>query len=248
MAPPRLDLSQVDAFADLPDDARSRFELAGRVRTLARGEQIPDFALAYVCEGSVDVLAVGVSVAAASLSAGAVLRARGTLDVTIPIRLICSSKTATVATWNDEDVATVFGPCPWVEDDLCAAGDRVQALAGISLGPLGQSAYDPVRPVLAGRFILRALAVGEPLLREADPVHGLFVVACGDVELTGGDAEPSVLKPGAFVFAAETLSMGRAPLTARAGSRGALVLHADRSTTQELLVTQPLLLELLGGA
>ena len=41
--------------------------------------------------------------------------------------------------------------------------------------------------------------------------------------------------------------MGRAPATAKAGESGALVLHADRSTTQELLVTQPLLLELLSA-
>jgi len=243
--PAPLDLSCIDAFGDVPDDVRARFATAASVRIVGRGEEIPGFALAFIADGAADVRAVGVDTAATSLPAGTVLRARGTLEGTIPLRLVCASDRATVATWNEVDVAGVFGPCPWVEDDLRAAGDRVQALAGLSLGPLGRSAYDQVRPVLAERLILRALAAGEPLLRESEPVQGLFAVGCGDVELTGGDEQPTVLAAGAFVFPAETLSMGRAPLTARAGSAGALVLFADRSTTQELLVTQPLLLELL---
>jgi hypothetical protein len=246
-SPAPLDLSRIDAFGDLPDDVRTRFAAAASVHTLARGDEIPSFALAFLSDGTTDVLAVGVPGAATSLSAGAVLRARGTLQPPIAIRLVCASDTATVATWNEDDVAGVSGPCPWVEDDLCAAGDRVQALAGLSLGPLGRSAYDRVRPVLADRLVLRALVAGEAFLREADPVHGLFVVGSGEVELSGGDGAKAMLAAGAFVFPAQTLSMGRAPMTARAGSAGALILLADRSTTQELLVTQPLLLELLAG-
>jgi hypothetical protein len=241
------DLSAVEAFADLPDDVRHTFALAAAVRKLARGEEITSFAIALVTDGTANVLAVGVDAAALRLPSGTVLRSRGTLATRIPLRVVCSSERATVLTWDDGDVTSAFGPCPWVDEDLCAAGDHVQALAGLSLGPLGQPAYEQVRALLAERLTLRALAAGEPIVREAEPVHGLFVVAGGDVELSGVQGGSTFLDAGSFVFPTETLSMGRAPSTARAGKAGALVLHADRSTTQELVVTQPLLLELLSS-
>jgi hypothetical protein len=234
---------------DLPDDVRSRFALAATVRTLTRGEQIAAFALAFIHDGEADVLAEGTSGVAVSLPRGSVLRARGTVAVAqVPVRLSCASETATIATWAEADVDGVSGPCPWVEDDLRAAADRVQALAGLSLGPLGQAAYAQVRSVLAHRLIVKALIAGESFLREGDAVHGLALVGCGQIDVTGGDGESRALAPGAFVFPAETLSMGRAAKSATAGAAGAVVLQADRSTTQELLVTQPLLLELLSSA
>jgi hypothetical protein len=241
------DLSAVEALGDLPDDARASFALAADVRTLVRGETVPSFALVFIVEGLVQVIAAGGQAAAASLATGAVLRSRGTLETTIPLRLVCSSDAATAATWDDADVEAVLGPCPWVEEDLRAAGDRIQALVALSIGPLGQPSYDQVRALLATRLEVRALASEDAYLRETDAIPGLMIVAGGALELVGSQGVTAVLKPGAFVFPSETLSLGKAPLTARAGKGGALVVHADRSTTQELLVTQPLLLELLSS-
>jgi hypothetical protein len=244
-----LDLSRVDPFVDLPDDVRSRFALAAKVSTLTRGEQIATFGLAFIHEGEAAVLAEGRSGVAVSLPRGSVLRSKGTLAAAqVPMRLCCASETATIATWAEADVDGIAGPCPWVEDDFRAAADRVQALAGLSLGPLGQVAYAQVRSVLASRLMVKALVAGEAFLHEGDAVHGLALVGCGQIDVTGGDGEARVLAPGAFVFPAETLSMGRAGKSATAGAAGAVLLHADRSTTQELLVTQPLLLELLASA
>ncbi len=55
------------------------------------------------------------------------------------------------------------------------------------------------------------------------------------------------LGPGDFIFAAAVLAAGAAPYTARAGSLGALLLHARRHDTHELLVLVPPLVEILSG-
>ena len=130
---PRVDLSHVEALSDLPDDARVAFANAADVRQLGRDDEVSGFALALVLEGSVDVAATIVDVAAARLEQGAVLRARGTIDSVTPLRLIGASDSARVATWDEAAVAEAFGTCPWVEDDLRAAGDRMQAEIGVTI-------------------------------------------------------------------------------------------------------------------
>ena len=52
---------------------------------------------------------------------------------------------------------------------------------------------------------------------------------------------------GEIVFASEIMGAGKAHASARAGKGGALVLVADRSVAQELLVTCPPLLEIFAG-
>ena len=82
----------------MPDDARASFAAAAEVQTLAREDEVSGFALALVLEGTVDVSATIVDAAAQRLSAGAVLRARGTIEHFAPVRLIGASDTSRVAT------------------------------------------------------------------------------------------------------------------------------------------------------
>lgn len=258
---PPLVLAGVEAFGDLPEDACASFASAADVKVLKRGESVTPFALAYVVEGEVDVCPDGCAARASNLRTGAVLRARGTLDRSASLRLVCTSPFARIATWNDAQVTHAFGTCPWVEEDLRAAGDHVQALAGLVGGPLGEASYNEVRSELASRLSLRVLAPGETLLHEGDAIPGLLVLGGGEIELSPscgprpGRARdvPSVdalahPKIGGFIFPRETLSAERAPAAAVAGKDGAIVLCADRAVTQELVVTQPLLLELLAGS
>jgi hypothetical protein len=154
-----------------------------------------------------------------------------------------------VATWDETAVTEAFRTCPWVEDELRAAGDRLQALVGITMGPLGDRLDASLRADFTSRLRVRALAEHEIIATRGTAVPGLLVVGGGELELLGEDGAPSgsVVRTGEFLFPSETLRAASAPNTARAARGGALVLLAERSVAQELLVTCPPLLEIFAG-
>ena len=247
--PSLLNLSRVEALADLPDDARSAFARAATLTELARDEEVSSFALALVLEGSVDVAATIVDAPACRLDAGTVMRARGTIDHIQAMRLIGASDVARVATWDEAAVERAFRTCPWVEDDLRAGGNRLQAEVGITMGPLGERFDLAMRTVVLKKLTLRALAEHEVYATRGEPIPGLLVVGAGELEMLGeGDVVEAVtLRAGEFLFPSEVLRAAPAPATVRAAKGGALILYADRGVAQELLVTCPPLLEIFAG-
>jgi hypothetical protein len=216
---------------------------------LAREEEVSGFALALVLEGSVDVAATIVDAPARRLDAGTVMRARGTIDHIQAVRLIGASDTARVATWDDDAVERAFRTCPWVEDDLRSAGNRLQAEVGITMGPLGERFDLALRTVVLTQLTLRALAEHEVFATRGEPIPGLLVVGAGELEMLGeGDVvEATTLHAGEFLFPSEVLRAAPAPATVRAAKGGALIFFADRGVAQELLVTCPPLLEIFAG-
>jgi hypothetical protein len=250
VGPDTVDLSSVEALADLPDDARDAFARAAVVHDLARDEEIASFALALVLSGEVDLSATIVDAPAERLSAGAILRARGTVGPIAALRLVGATNRARVAVWDDTAVTDAFRTCPWVEDDLRAAGDRFQALVGATMGPLGERLDPTLRSSVTDRLRLLALAEHEVFATRGQPIPGLLVVGAGELELLADDGTPkgTVLRPGDFLFPNEVLRAAPAPDTVRAADGGALILLADRAVAQELLVTCPPLLEIFSGA
>lgn len=244
---PTLDLENVDAFSDLPDDARAAFAAAAEVHVLAEGDEVAGFALAYVMEGSFDVAATMVDAAAVRLAEGAVLRARGTTNEGVPMRIISATSRGVIATWSGDAVETAFSNCPWVEDDLRAASDRVMTLVGITIGPLGERLDQSIREEIVGRLTVKPLVPGEIVVNKGEPVPGLLLVGVGEIELVDGDDVKGIVGSGDFLFATEVLSQGAAPFTARAGAGGALAMFGNRSIAQELMVTCPPLLEVFAG-
>lgn len=241
-----LDLEDVEAFADLPDDARVAFAAAAQVSALGEGEEVSSFALAYILSGSVDVAATMVDAPAARLEGGAVLRSRGTTDDGVPMRLIGVSS-GVVATWTDAAVLEAFRTCPWVEEDLRVAADRLQTLVGVTIGPLGERLDVAIRQQIIDKLTMRTLIAGEVVVKAGEQMPGLLLIGVGELELVDGDAVKGVVGSGEFLFPTEVLGAGNAPHTARAGAGGALILFGDRMIAQELLVTCPPLLEVFAG-
>jgi hypothetical protein len=245
-----VDLSNVEALADLPDDAREAFASAAKVQQLSKEEEVSGFALALVLEGQLDLAATMVDAPAARLDAGKMVRTHGTIEHVTPLRLICASDAARVAVWDETAVDAAFRTCPWVEDDLRAAGDRFQAEVGVTMGALGERLDWSLRSDLTRRLTLRSLAEHEVTATRGKPMPGLLLVGAGELELVD-DADAAVgepLRAGDFVFPTEVLHASPAPHTVRAAKGGALVLFAERGVAQELLVTCPPLLEIFAGA
>jgi hypothetical protein len=245
-----LDLSGVEALSDLPDDARNELAGAAEVKELSRDEEVSGFALALVVEGTVDLAATIVDAPAQRLDAGAILRARGTIGAAAPLRLVCASDHARVAIWDEDAAAGALRGCPWVEDDLRSAGDRFQALVGVTMGPLGERLDPSLRSSVTDRLRLLVLSEHEVFATRGEPIPGLLVVGAGELELVDADGTPSgsSLRAGDFLFPNEVLRAAPAPSSVRASRGGALVMLAERGVAQELLVTCPPLLEIFAGA
>jgi hypothetical protein len=243
-ARPKLDLGNVEALADLPDDARDAFGLAATMHTIATDEEVSHFALALVVDGEIDVSATIVDAPALRLERNSILRSRGSILPGVALRLVCASPTALVATWNDAAVAAAFRTCPWVEEDLRTVTDRVQASAGVTMGPLGERFDQALREHLTSKLTLRSLAPGEVLIAQGKPTP-IALVGIGDLTVTKSGQRAETLRPGDFVFPTQILAHAPAPATATAGAAGAVVLFGDRAVAQELLMSFPPLLEVL---
>lgn len=247
--PPGIDLSPMEAFADLPDDARDAFARAAEIHDLKSEEETSGFALAVVMEGEVDVAATIVDAAAERLKPFAVLRAQGTFGEGLPLRLVAATEHAKVATWDARAVEEAFRTCPWVEDDLRAAANRTHAIVGITMGPLADRLDASIRKQITDRLEVQSLEPGHVLVKKGEPMPGIVLVGVGSLDVVGDDGEVTgAVSAGEFLFSTSVFAGSAAPATARAStSDGAVILHADRNVAQELLVTCPPLLEVLAG-
>jgi hypothetical protein len=214
------------------------------LHTIARDEEVSNFALALLVEGEIDISATIVDAPALRLEKSSVLRSRGSILPGVPLRLVCASEKAVVATWDDAAVELAFRTCPWVEEDLRAVADRVQAQAGVTMGPLGDRFDLSLRQHFTGKLTLRTLAPGEVLIEQGKPTP-IAIVGIGDVHLVKDGVRGETLGSGDFVFPTQILAHAHAPASAVAGPAGAVVLVGDRAVAQELLMSFPPLLEVL---
>lgn len=241
-APPAALSLDAEAFADIPDEARDAFAAAASLHELAEGEEVPAVALCYVLEGEVRVSSAVVDAAGLILKPGEVLRARGTIEASLPLRLSAHSESAKVATWAAHAVEDAFAACPWVEADLRETANRTLAICGATIGPLGERLDESIFLDAMARFEVLVLLPNEVFIEQGSPLPGLCIVGVG--EILGADAPRG---PGDFVFPEGVLTLAPSPVGYRAGAEGALVLTASRAAAQELLVTCPPLLEILAG-
>jgi len=245
---PALDVALVAAcrgLEDLPPETQAELAAKARVEVLAPEQEVSGFGLALVVRGSVLVMPTIAEAACGRATQGEPVFSRGTLSDGVSLRVVAEAEGAEVAVFRPEDFEHVLTTCPWVADELRAVADRYQALAGAAMGPLGERLDDMMRAMLTDRCELKVLMAGDVLIEEGKAVGGLYIVGGGYLELVSGGAVQQELAPGDLPFASAVLTHAKAAGTVRAAASGALVLHADRMTTHELIVSLPPLLELL---
>jgi hypothetical protein len=248
--PPLVDgilLSNVRGFEDLPDDVQSRLAESAVLTTLGAEEEVGSFGAALVTRGRVGIMPSIADVSAAFAQPGDVVFTRGSLGEGILLRVVALEAGTVVASWNADLLRETMVDCPWVADELRLVADRFQALAGATLGALGDRLDDSLRGMVMSRLEAKAYEPGETIVVKGKPVPGLYVVGAGRVELVEGDTASDEVGPGEFLFAQEVLSAGSAGVTARAGKSGAVTLFATRAVAHELLLSVPPLIEILAG-
>lgn len=237
----RVDLSSIELFEDMPEETREEFQRSATRHTLLHEEEVSGFGLVIVVSGDTIVASLVSDMSAVQLTAGSVLRSRGTVDERVAVRIVCSSESATVMTWTEEDVARYLEALPWVEEDLRAEADRVHAAVGATLGPLGQSFDAAMLQGVVKRFDVRQLLPEETLMNAGEPLPGLGLLGVGDLEVEGHPS-PAI---GDLLFPSALLDASPIPSSVRAGPRGAVVLWMGLSEAQELLMVFPPLLDLI---
>ncbi|MCC6217171.1 MAG: hypothetical protein IT376_20095 [Polyangiaceae bacterium] len=242
-----VDLSTVVGLEDLPAEGHAALRAAARLESLGDGDEASQFSVALVTRGAVAVLPAVADLACATASCGEVVFSRGSLAEGISLRVVARGGPAEIAMWDDDALARATESCPWVADDLAAVADRFQALAGATMGPLGDRLDDTLFARVTGRCAPRVLGPGERLLAEGAEVTELLVVGVGRAELLSGDEVRDELGPGDLVFADRLMAHGTAPFGVRAGGGGLVVLTLPRKVAHELMVSVPPLLEILAG-
>lgn len=242
-------LGDVDAFVDLPTEMQERLASLARTETLAADEEVSGFGAALLLDGAASVCATIVDAPACRAIAGTLVPSRGTLGEAVTLRVVAGSRGATIAVWDQAVIEDALRSCPWVLDELVSHADRLQALAGATMGHLGEL-DEATRNQLLDRLAVRVARAHEPIVDAGAERVDLALVCVGAVEvLDGGEPRPDgAVRPGEALFPRTVLECAPAPSAARAGSAGAILLVGDRSIAPELLATTPAFAAVLGAS
>jgi hypothetical protein len=234
-------VEKIDAFADLPDELHQALRLSAKLATLGLEEEVSVTGAAVVLEGTAAVCAAIADCVAAQANIASLVPAFSSLDDSTKIRLV-ATEAAVVASWDRAALQEALRSCPWVLDDLTTLGDRYAALAGATMGPLGDlDEYS--RLAALERLSVRVLKANEVLAAAGAELAGLMIVGSGVIIVER--SSPIEYSSGDIVLPDTVLDGGITDAPIKAGEGGALVLHATRTVTVELFSILPSLLELL---
>jgi len=239
-------LAGIRAAGDLTGEQCEALFRTARVESLAAEEDLTLIGLALVLEGQIAVQATVADASAAVLKANEAIYAKSSIPDVLSLRLVAEATPTKLALWDLKSIDAAFSSSPELVAQLKRASDRVQALAGCMMGPIGDRLDEGLRALAVDQLEVRILQPHEVIASAGMAVPGMVIVGVGTVEL-GDDGEDDRLGPGDFLFATEVLGAEPAPATARAGSKGAIILFGERGVAHELLMSCPPLLELFAG-
>lgn len=233
-------LADVRGFEDLPDEAQALLASRAKLEVLQPDEEVSFFAVALVVKGDAAVVPAISDTPCGYASRGDVIFTQGNLPEGVALGVSAGPDGAAVATWDQEALDGATAECPWVADELREVADRFQAMAGATMGVLGERLDESLLASVFAKCQVRLYFEGDVVFESGAPVQGLFIVGAG--RLVAGDEE---LGPGDLVFPACTPANAAAPATVAAGAGGALLLHVGSHETHELMMMVPPLLEIL---
>jgi len=245
-----LDPSMFEVLADVPDDAREALVRLSEKVALLPEEATGAPALVIVMQGELEVRAPGFITKLDVVTAGQVRILVPFAPADGSLQVVGGPKGARFLSLGLDAIERLRATAPWVVQELEPASDDVHVVAGILRGRHGPRLDGAMLEVILARAKTMRLAPGAKVVKQGEAVRALIVVGAGELTLRGGDESNAPLLDtvplGEVLFATELLGRRPSPATVRAGDRGALVIVSTRAATEELLVTVPPLLELLG--
>ena len=247
-----LDPDQFEVLADVPDDARESLVMQSEKVALLPDEAAPAPAMVIVLQGEVEVRSQGHRTHLDSIAQGQVRLLVAFAPAEGNLELVGGPKGARYLALGISGIELLRAAAPWVVQELEPASDDVHVVAGILRGRHGARLDGPMLDAVLSRAKTMRLAPGATVVRQGEAVRALILVGAGVLTIRSGqEADAPILQTlelGEVLFSTELLGRVAAPATVRAGDEGALVIVATRAATEELLVTVPPLLELLGDA
>jgi hypothetical protein len=235
-------LESVEPFRALSDAGLRLLREKATVTELGAEEEVGATGAVLLLEGSAVICAAVSDAAAHHLLPGTLASCTPTRSDATKIRVVGVAPSK-LAAWDRATLEAAVSGASTVREDLTRLGDRHAALAGSTMGPLGDL-DESSRLAAFERMSSRTVAPGEVFVPAGGELAGLTVVGSGALihedgrEFGAGD-----------VLLAE-LALESKPLSGAltAGEDGAVVLSATRMGTVELFSIIPTLLELLRPA
>ncbi len=220
----------------MPRDARVRLAALAKVEVLGADDEVSAFGAALLVDGSGSVCATIVDEPISRAVPGTLVPTRGTLAEAVALRLVAGAGGALVAVWDQPALDEALGACPWVLEELVARADRLQALAGATMGPLGEL-DEPTRDRLLDRLTVWVARAREVIATEG---AGAALLCVGSVEVTLR-GESLVLGAGEVLFPRLGIESGKA------GAQGAILLVGDEQVAADLAAGPPPLASLFAA-
>ena len=240
-----IKLADISAFGDLPSDVHDLLTEVARIEDLSKDEEVSGFGAALVIQGDAVVCATITDTPAHRAPRGSLVPARGSLAEGTALRVVASASDTRVAIWNQAVLDMALKSCPWVLEDLHTLADRLQAFAGVTLGPLGE-VDEETRGKVLEKMTVRVVPPLEMIAEQGQKLPFLAIVGAGTVELLKGDRVTGDVGPGDFVFPGVVVRDMPAPTSVRAGSDGAILVVGDQSLASEILTGSPPIIGILG--
>jgi hypothetical protein len=232
-------LESVELFRGLPDGSLELLRDRALLTELGAEEEVGASGAVLLLEGTAVVCATVSDAAAHHLLPGTLVSCTPTRSDATRIRVVGIAPSK-VASWDRATLDAAVADAPTVRDELTRLGDRHAALAGSTMGPLGDL-DESSRLAALERMTARTFAPGEVFIPAGGELGGLTVVGSGAILHEDGRE----FGTGDVVLA--ELALESRPLSGplTAGEDGAVVLSATRMGTVELFSIIPTLLELL---
>jgi hypothetical protein len=238
-------LDGVAELEALSDEQRDEFIRLAHLDTLGPDEEVRVTGLVLIVDGTATVQASLADVAAVRVVRANVIYAKGSIADTLAMRIVGGAEPVRVAVWDLSLVEKTLGQYPGLLDELQQASDRLQALAGATMGVLGDRLDDSSRGAALEQLEVRVLEPGDRIATKGQPVPGMVIVGTGGLDVKDEGEVVEHLGPGELLFGPRVPEAGAAPADAVASTKGAVILFGKPALAHELLVSSPPLLEIL---
>jgi hypothetical protein len=244
------DPERFEVLADVPDDAREALASAAEKVVLLPEEAAVAPPMVIVLQGELEVRAKGFLTRLDNIGAGQVRLLAPFAPAEGELQVIAGPKGARFLGLGEAQIESLRAAAPWVVQELEPASDDVHVVAGALRGRHGRRLDGGILDAVLSRAKTMRLGPDVKVVKQGENVRAFIMLGAGELSLRAGEGpdapEIGTVELGEIVFAPELLQPQPAPSTLRAGPKGALENGATRGATEELLVTVPPLLELLG--